>query len=289
VMFEWHAMGHVALSDSHWPVPTGADDPWDWFHINNVFVEPNGDMLIDSRNTWAAYQVSATNGNVIWSLGGRRSSFRLGPGVRFAWQHDTTMLPNGTIQIFDNEDDPEIEDRSRGIDLALNFKDHVATLVHQYTNPHQKVLADSQGDIQLLPNGDHLLGWGAVGLVSELSSSGALTLEMTFAHDVDSYRAYRFPWSATPTTLPTIAATQASGATTTSIAASWNGATAVVSWQALAGASATTLAPVGTPVPATNFQTTITAPTSSPYVAVEALGTGGTVLATSAAGAVAAP
>jgi hypothetical protein len=289
VMFEWHAMGHVSLSDSHWPVPTRADDPWDWFHINNVDPEPDGNLLINSRNTWAAYQVSATNGNVIWSLGGRRSSFKLGPGVQFAWQHDTTLLPDGTVQIFDNEDDPEIEDRSRGIDLALNFKDHVATLVHQYTNPQQTILANSQGDIQLLPNGDHLLGWGAVGLVSEVSPAGALTFELAFAHEVNSYRAFRFPWSATPTTLPTIAATHASGATTTSIAASWNGATSVVSWEALAGTSATTLTPVGTPVPDVNFQTTLTAPTTAPYVAVEALGAGGTVLATSAAAAVAAP
>ena len=192
------------------------------------------------------------------------------------------MLPDGTIQIFDNEDDPKVEDRSRGIDIALNYKSLTATLVHQYVNPSQSVLADSQGDVQQLPDGDHLLGWGAVGLVSELSPTGALTFEMSFPRDVTSYRAYRFPWTATPPAPPAIAATQASGGSTTQVAASWNGATGVVSWQVFAGASASTLTPVGALVPSSGFETTITAATTEPYVAVQALGAGGVVLATSA-------
>jgi hypothetical protein len=283
VMFEWHAMGHVPLSASHWPVPTSAATPWDWFHINTVDVEPDQNLLINSRNTWAAYQVGHTYGEILWSLGGRSSSFALGPGVRFAWQHDATMLPDGTIQIFDNEDDPEIEPSSRGIDIRLDFATHTATLAHQYLNPGKPVLADSQGDVQQLPDGGHLIGWGAVGLVTELSPSGSLALAMTLAPGVASYRAYRFPWVATPATAPAIAASVASGAATTQIAASWNGATGVVSWQVLAGPSPTALAPVGAPVPSTGFQTTIAAPTTAPYVEVQALGASGAVLAASAA------
>ena len=282
VMFEWHALGHVPLAASHWPVPHSAGTDWDWFHINTVFIEPNQNLLVNSRNTWALYEIDHANGRINWSLGGRYSSFELGPGVRFAWQHDATMLPDGTIQIFDNEDDPKVEDRSRGIDIALNYKSLTATLVHQYVNPSQSVLADSQGDVQQLPDGDHLLGWGAVGLVSELSPTGALTFEMSFPRDVTSYRAYRFPWTATPPAPPAIAATQASGGSTTQVAASWNGATGVVSWQVFAGASASTLTPVGALVPSSGFETTITAATTEPYVAVQALGAGGVVLATSA-------
>jgi hypothetical protein len=280
VMFEWHALGHVALSDSHWPVPDSAGKNWDWFHINMVDAEPNGDILINSRNTWAAYQLSPA-GNVLWSLGGHHSSFKLGPGVRFAWQHDTTLLPDGTVQIFDNEDDPEVEHRSRGIDIGLDYATHTATLLHQYTTPGDPVLANSQGNVQQLPNGDHLLGWGAVGLVSELSPAGAATFEMTYPHAVVSYRAFRFPWTATPTSLPALAATRAAGATSTSIEASWNGATSVVSWQPLAGTTATALAPAGAPVPAAGFETAITVASTAPFVAVQAIGAGGTVLGTS--------
>jgi hypothetical protein len=283
VMFEWHAMGHVPLSASHWPVPKSAGTPWDWFHINAIDVEPDQNLLINSRNTWAAYQVGHSYGEILWSLGGRSSSFALGPGVRFAWQHDATMLPDGTIQIFDNEDDPEIEPSSRGIDIRLDYATHTATLAHQYLNPGKPVLADSQGDVQQLPDDDHLIGWGAVGLVTELSPAGALTLAMTLAPGVASYRAYRFPWVGTPATAPAVAATVATGASTTQIAASWNGATGVLGWQVLAGPSPTALAPVGTPVASTGFETVITAATAAPYVAVQALGAGNAVLASSAA------
>jgi hypothetical protein len=280
VMFEWHALGHVPLSASHWPVPHSTGSIWDWFHINTVDVEPDQNLLINSRNTWAAYQVGHTYGEILWSLGGRNSSFKLGPGVRFAWQHDATMLADGTIQIFDNEDDPEIEDRSRGIDVALDYGTHTATLRHQYVDPGPPVLANSQGNVQQLPNDDHLIGWGAVGLVSELSPGGSLTLEMTLAPGVASYRAYRFPWIATPAAPPTLVVSRAS-ADATEVAVSWNGATSVASWQVLAGASPSTLAPVGAPVASSSFETVMTAATGAPYVAVEALGASGAVLGTS--------
>ncbi len=297
VMFEWHALGHIPLSASHLPVPSPSASRlsqsstgqaasagiWDWFHINTVDVEADQNVLINSRNTWAAYQIGHSFGEVLWSLGGRSSSFKLGPGVQFAWQHNATMLPDGTIQIFDNEDNPQIEDRSRGIDIGLNFATHTATLLHTYVNPGQPVLANSQGDVQQLSNDDHLLGWGSIGLVSELSPSGALTFEMRFAPGVASYRAYRFPWSATPAAPPAVTVTSPAGATTTQVAASWNGATGVVSWQLLAGTSPATLAPVGSPVASSGFETTLTGATGAPYVAVQALGASGVVLATSAA------
>jgi hypothetical protein len=66
-----------------------------------------------------------------------------------------------------------------------------------------------------------------------------------------------------------------------SVAVSWNGATNVASWQVLAGASATTLAPVAKAAKA-GFQTTISVPAPSAYIAVQALDSSGAVLATSA-------
>jgi hypothetical protein len=103
---------------------------------------------------------------------------------------------------------------------------------------------------------------------------------------VESYRAYRFAWSASPGLPPLLVASRAAGATTTTLTASWNGATSVASWQVLAGASATSLAPVGTPTPNAGFETSITAATTAPYVAVEPLSSSGQALSESAAVAV---
>ena len=283
VMFEWHALGHVPPSASYskpWPGP--GLSAWDWFHINSIDLQPSQNLLISSRSTWAVYDIGHTYGEVLWTLGGRHSSFTLGPNVRFAWQHDATRLADGSIEIFDNEDTPKIGARSRGIDVALNFATHAATLAHEYIDPGQVVLSPSQGDVQQLTNTDRLVGWGQIGLVSEFSVQGALTFQLSLPKPVESYRAYRFPWSAQPATPPVIAASRAAGSAATAIAASWNGATGVVAWQVLAGSSASALAAVGTPVASSGFETAISAATSAPYVAVQALGAGGAVLATSA-------
>jgi hypothetical protein len=284
VMFEWHAFGHVPLNASYskpWPGP--GLSVWDWFHINSIDLQPNQNLLISARSTWAVYQIGHTFGEVLWTLGGRYSSFTLGPNVRFAWQHDATRVADGSIEIFDNEATPKIEGRSRAIDVAINRTTHTATLVHEYVDPKQAVLSPSQGDVQALTNTDHLLGWGQIGLVSEVSTQNTLTFQLSLPVPVQSYRAYRFVWSAQPAAPPVLAATRASGSATTAIAASWNGATGVVAWQVLAGASPSALTAVGTPVASGGFETAISASTSAPYVAVQALGVGGTPLATSAA------
>jgi len=155
--------------------------------------------------------------------------------------------------------------------------------------PGQTVLSPSQGDVQQLTNKDQFVGWGQIGIASEFSLGGALTFQLTLPPLVESYRAYRFPWSAQPTTPPVLGASRSAGASTTAVAVSWNGATDVASWQVLAGTSAQALAPVGTPVVSGGFETTITAATSAPYVAVRALGSTGKVLATSAVVGVSTP
>jgi hypothetical protein len=282
VMFEWHAYGHVPLSNAYSKVPTYKGGIWDWFHINSIDLEPDGNLLVSSRSDWALYQISHSFGNVMWELGGRHSSFTLGPGVRFAWQHDATLVSPHAVEIFDNEDTPQIGASSRAIEVLLDYGKHTATLLHQYVNPGPAVLSPSQGDVQRLSNADQFVGFGQVGIASEFSLRGALTFQLNLPPLVESYRAYRFPWSAQPTALPVLGASRAAGAATTAVAASWNGATGVVSWQVLAGATPTTLAAVGAPVANAGFETTITAATAAPYIAVQALGKGDRALATSA-------
>jgi hypothetical protein len=286
VMFEWHALGHIPLTASYSKPWRGPVSIWDWFHINSIDLEPNQNLLISARNTWSVYEIGHTFGEVLWTLGGRNSSFTLGPNVRFAWQHDATRIADGSIEIFDNEDTPKIEGRSRAIDVALNYSTHTATLAHQYVDPKQAVLSPSQGDVQQLTNTDHLLGWGQIGLVSEVSSTNALTFQLSLPPPVQSYRAYRFAWSGQPAALPLALGAHSSGVSTITVYASWNGASGVVSWQVLAGASPTTLAVASGAVPSGGLETGIAGVASAPYVAVRALGAGGVVLATSAAVAV---
>src|SRR4030095_5962753 len=79
----------------------------------------------------------------------------------------------------------------------------------------------------------------------------------------DSYRAYRFPWIGRPRSKPAIAV---EGNT---LFVSWNGATAVKTWQLLGGPEKKKLRPL-LAVPKTGFETAISLPDTA-WVAVRAL------------------
>ena len=121
VRFEWHALDHVPVTNSYMPIGGGGTplSPWDWFHINAVS-EHGPNLLVDSRNTWAAYEVQASGGQVAWRLGGKQSSFAMGPGAAPAYQHDVREEPDGTISFFDNGGTPKVHSQSRVIVLSLN-------------------------------------------------------------------------------------------------------------------------------------------------------------------------
>ena len=79
VLFEWHSLDHVPLDESHQPVPASATTPYDYFHINAVSPDEDGNLLISSRHTWTVYKLDRHSGAVIWRLGGKNSDFALGP------------------------------------------------------------------------------------------------------------------------------------------------------------------------------------------------------------------
>jgi len=282
VLFEWHSIDHIPLNASYIAPPPktgkGSTATFDYVHVNSVDEEPNGDLLVSARNTSAVYLIDGTTGDVVWTLGGKQSTFAMGAGTPFYWQHDARLEPDGTISIFDDGASPKREKQSRAIRIRLDPKTRTATLVRAYADGS---LAISQGNAQLLPNGDTFVGWGSVPRVTEFSPSGRVLYDATFADGDDSYRAYRFTWTGTPKTRPAIAV--AKGKTSTTIYASWNGATEVTRWQALGGPTAEHLAPVGVPVRKTGFETAMQATTSDTYFAVEALGAHGRVLGRSAA------
>ncbi|HEY5344238.1 MAG TPA: arylsulfotransferase family protein [Solirubrobacteraceae bacterium] len=281
VMFEWHALGHVPLSDSYAPVPHLSGSVYDYFHLNSIQPQADGDLLIGSRNTWAAYMISTSGGGTVWTLGGKHSSFTLGPGVRFAWEHDAEILPEGNVTIFDDESSPPESNQSRAIVIALDQATHTATLARQLIHPGTRILAQSQGNAEALPEDEEFVGWGEVGYASEFSAAGALDFDMHLPPGGSSYRAYRMPWSATPAHVPDLAASAGAGATTV-VYASWNGATAVTGWRVFAGRSPRALTAVGQ-FSRAGFETEMTVPGTLHYLAVQALGPAGQVLGSSRA------
>lgn len=283
VMFEWHSLDHVRLTDSHVsPRPGSRVEPFDFFHVNSIDVEQNGDLLVDARNTWAAYDLDPHTGQIRWQLGGKHSSFKLGPGTATAYQHDARQQPNGNITFFDNGATPRAHPQSRAIEVSLDMARMTATLVHSYAHP-RPLVAGSQGNMQALADGDWMVGWGQSPYFSEFAASGQLVFDAHLPSSYESYRAYRLPWSARPAGPPALAYARAPGGRRgATVYASWNGATAVASWRVLAGRSRTSMTPVGG-APRGGFETAIPlpAPVVGPYAAVQALDASGNVIGVS--------
>jgi hypothetical protein len=291
VMYEWHSLDHVPLANSYSSAaPTTRAEPFDYFHINSIDVAQGGDLLIGSRNTWAAYDVDPRTGVVLWELGGRHSSFKLGPGAATAWQHDAIQQPDGAITFFDNGAFPQVHPQSRAIELQLDMHTMTATLVRSYehTNP---LVAGSQGNLQALANGDWVVGWGQAGYLSEVNPAGQVLFNAHLPPDWESYRTFVAPWSGHPAQPPALVAEAATGThAQTTAYVSWNGATEVASWQVLAGASPTTLEPAAAAA-RSGFETAIPVPGAAVggYVSAQALNASGAVIGTSAAVAVRSP
>jgi hypothetical protein len=280
---EWHSLDHVGLSDSYSPANTTSTEwPFDFFHINSVDQLAGERTLISARNTSALYELNTLTGQVLLRVGGKHSDVTLARGSATAYQHDATVLENGTISMFDNGADPKVHSQSRGLVVAINPQAKTDTVVAQYEHP-SALSSGSQGNIQQLANGDVFVGWGSRPYFSEFSATGALLLDGHMHGSYQSYRTYRFPWTGTPGTTPAVAAVAAHTGAPVTVYASWNGATTVVSWRVLAGPSPQQLAPVATAARA-GFETAIPTPQgagSTKYVAVQALDASGAVLGTS--------
>jgi Arylsulfotransferase (ASST) len=283
VMRQWTSLDHVALDETYAKADnTSAAEPFDFFHINSINVDQDGSLLISARNTWAAYDLDPRSGEILWRLGGKHSSFAMGPGTQTAWQHDPRQLASGAISIFDNGASPAVHPQSRGIVVALDAQQATATLQTQILHP-PPLLADSQGDFQALENGDWFVGWGQVPDFSEFNAAGALLFDAHFPVHTQSYRDLRFAWTGIPGNAPAFELRPATGGAAT-VYASWNGATLVSGWRVLSGPSARSLSPVAQ-VARSGFETAIALPAGARgrYLTVQALNAAGQVIGTAPA------
>jgi hypothetical protein len=279
VLFEWHSLDHIDLQESHIDPPSDEDEPFDFLHLNSIEIDHDDNLIVSGRHSWAAYKIDRRTGEVIWRLGGKMSNFAMGEGTAFAYQHDARVHDNGNLSIFDNRADSDDADvASRGVVLNLNMDAMTATLVTEYVHPTE-ILSVSQGNLQMLPNGNAFVGWGSAPVFSEFDADGNLRFNGRFPKGGSSYRAYSFPWKGQPTAAPAIAVELGSG-TEATIYASWNGATEVATWQVLAGQEPDQMQPVGD-APRSGFETAIKVQTEVPYLAVQAQDSSGNALGVS--------
>jgi hypothetical protein len=203
LLFQWDSAGHVPYGDSHAPMPR-PDQPWDWFHVNAVHLDTDGNLLISSRFTWTIYKVNLRTGAMMWQLGGKHSTFavKAAPGQKldsageiFAFQHDPEALGGNVYTVFDDESDGQqaLYSSSRAVTISLDLAAGTATLIKSVNQP-EGLTAAATGSAQTTKNGDLFVSWGGLSYVSEFSPSGKLLFNARLPIGTGTYRAYRLPY-----------------------------------------------------------------------------------------------
>lgn len=236
VVFEWHASQHLPIENTYGFL---SRSPSDYFHTNAIELDSDGNLLISSRHLSEITKIDRDNGDVIWRLGGPGNQFTfLNDQDHFSYQHDIRRLPNQHITIFDNGNLRTPTHYSRAIEYIID--EDAKTIVSVWEYPGDDSLyAPFMGNAQRLPNGNTMIGWGALPQITEVDASGNPVFGLSLGGL--TYRAFRSPWNASPAESPRLALDPSTDLTTATLYFAWNGATQIDSYDIYAGATLDTL------------------------------------------------
>ena len=131
----------------------------------------------------------------------------------------------------------ESEDMAKVRSMNGSDPDYTVRVIKEYINP-QRTRSSSQGNVQLIPQGQGkdpkvVVGFGLAAVWTEFDPNGTALCDVHYGSKtswegghVQSYRAYKFPWTGKPRKPPTVEITDDDA----EVIVSWNGATDVVEW-----------------------------------------------------------
>ncbi|EMD00555.1 hypothetical protein BAUCODRAFT_61638 [Baudoinia panamericana UAMH 10762] len=247
LLFEWRSLDHVDPGLS-WTMPGSTDTsgnglheqtPWDYFHLNSIDKNAEGDFLLSARHVSAVYKISGTDGHIMWQMGGNAATIHTTDFV-FSYQHDARWKSENethtVLSFFDNGTNNynRTAPFSHGRIVAIDHITNTATLIKEWgaPGPDGGLLSGSQGSMQLLPGGGCHIGWGEHAYFSEHLEDGNAVMYGKLAmraSNVMLYRSYKFNWTGEPLTNPDVWTYSKNGERMVFFV-SWNGATEVRSW-----------------------------------------------------------
>lgn len=272
-LFQWDALSHIPISDS--PARCTAGQTFDAYHMNSIAMDPAGNLVISMRALSTVFNVDYRTGAINWRLGGKRSTFALGDGVEFAYQHDVEMPDAATVTLFDNHYEGSrghMGDGSVPTSLKwihLDVAAGRASLVRAQRHPGD-LSVGAMGNLQQLPGGNTFSGWGTAEHISEFTAGGEMVFDASLPGG--TYRAFLDEWTGDPVEPPQLTF---AGDTAHAV---WNGATRVNRWRLLSGPESNTMTP-RTTVAWSGYDTSIPQiGNSGSYSQLEALAADGAVV-----------
>jgi hypothetical protein len=194
VVFQWESWDHFQITDA-----TSIDltaHTIDYVHCNALEADTDGNILVSSRHLSEITKIDRTTGDILWRMGGSQNEFTLvGDTQWFTYQHAIRRTATGTVTLFDNGN-LSTPQESRALEYELDETNKIATRVWEYRHT-PALYAPFTGNVQRLPNGNSLISWGGLGVVTEVHPDGSTAFEMSFTNSTNrTYRAFRFPWTA---------------------------------------------------------------------------------------------
>lgn len=211
VVFEWHAIDHLPITDSFYNLTSQSID---YAHFNSVNIDPiDNNLLISFRTTGEITKVSRSTGEVIWRFGGKGNQFTFigeheeNAPYYFVGQHCIWRKTNGNLLFFDNGNltgagtTPSDRTYSRVVEYAIDEVNMTATLVWEFRHTPD-ISTPSNGRVQEMPNGNVFIDWGAatqnkatVPIATEVSPSGEVVYEMYFSTYTKGARLQKYLWN----------------------------------------------------------------------------------------------
>ena len=156
---------------------------WDFFHINSVDLDGDGNLLISSRSTHTIYKLDRSGADPLAPRAASAATSPSAPARSFAWQHDARRQPDGTLTRLRQRRHPGGGDALARADprrRRAGDDRHPAAPVH----PPEDPLRQPGQRCSCWPNGNVFVGWGEVPHVSEFHRSGRLLFDAMLGDEV---------------------------------------------------------------------------------------------------------
>lgn len=193
VLFSWSTFDHFEITDAADHIDLTNPYSIDYAHVNSIDLDTDSTLIISSRNMHELTKIDLNTGDIIWRMGGRHNMFSFNSDTSaFSGQHDFRKLENGQFSLFDNNWFSGVEG-SRGLIYELDEVNFEVNLIKQFKSYPEAIDGHIMGDVQPLPNGNWLVGWGSGDPnFTEFKADGSKALEIRY--DAVSYRAFKYNW-----------------------------------------------------------------------------------------------
>lgn len=212
VIFQWRSWDHLEITDAVDNYVNLTLPEIDYVHGNSIDIDTDGNLLVSCRHLSSILKINKLTGEIMWQMGGENNDFTFPneTGVNhFFYQHHFRLLPDGNYSMFNNAN-YQVPQASSAKVYSLNQTTKTATLVWEYVHPKVTgynqsvdyyVYGRAMGNVELLPNGNWLIGWGLLTNthlapfpnITEVDSLGNIVWEMRYTDStLVSYRAFKF-------------------------------------------------------------------------------------------------